>query len=496
MKKSIMTISAVAIATLVACTNQLDTEKSANNSFTTVHFGARSSVASKVALVPSEDETVFFSSWKVGDILAVGYECNAVEPSSGVTNAEWDGSSFASLLPNGKGDWCYKACYPLPGNGNKIDLGVERTQNGNDYNGMYDVMTASVVVKNAEAGKTADGSDVVFNMNRHTAVAYFHLKSNVKENLVSAVLKVTPKTGSDAFIATMRATFDGGVFNPVCDAENGRSEIRLSFPENSPSAEDIRLWFNVLPVEYSAMELTIETENMTTTISKTADGKYEAGHLYKVVKTVDNWTPKYSPKYLIGGSFKWALSEAAEMKHNGGGVFSWYGAASGDFKIMCSNTSWLPSYNRDDNAADKWTATYRTSFDQPDKCFNLSSSANWLIIFNEPALKVSVYSHNGLWLYGNCVPGGQRIQMNTTDNVLFTYEGRLEGGSGKSFKFICDQTKWWPGFVRDGEDLNSLKMRYGIDSSYDTPFFITESGTFRITADILKMEVVLKKIAD
>lgn len=220
--------------------------------------------------------------------------------------------------------------------------------------------------------------------------------------------------------------------------------------------------------------------------------------------------------YGIGDAFDWgwALADAEEFLSTDNKSFTWTGdAKAGAFKFMCSNEKWLPGYNRDANAADGWTAYYRDSDSQPDDQFSLSSDGNWTIKLNVETLKVTAvrngdrtdatpgtkYEYDGLWLYGDIIPGfswklAGMLKMETSDNVVFTCEGEFIGGEGKQFKFMCHADKWWPAFVRDGEETTSLKMRYGTSGSDDTPFYLTESGKYRITADVGKMEVTLEKL--
>lgn len=196
--------------------------------------------------------------------------------------------SFEAALPNEKGEWYYQACYPKPDEkDNHIDFCGARTQNGNNYNSTYDVMICDLFsVEDAGAGKTADGSNVVFNMKRETAVAYFHLTDGpADEDLVSATLSV-----EGGFIASQHAYISDFAFAPTKDL----TEITITFPEKAPKASNFQLWYNVLPTKYTKMTLTVETANHTLTISRTAEGKYEAGKLYKVSKSIhaDKWVKK------------------------------------------------------------------------------------------------------------------------------------------------------------------------------------------------------------
>lgn len=146
-------------------------------------------------------------------------------------------------------------------------------------------MIGNKSTKNSAAGKDDEGNDIVFNMDRKTAVAYFHLTGGpADEELVSAKLSV-----KDGFIASQHAYISDFAFAPTEDL----TEITITFPEKAPKASDFQLWFNVLPTTYTQMSLTVETTGHTMTISRTADDLYVNGTLYKVVKnTADKWVKK------------------------------------------------------------------------------------------------------------------------------------------------------------------------------------------------------------
>lgn len=280
--------AAVAALGLASCAKEVTPVETPKDNLVTVHFGAKAGIegATKATLTPNEQETLFTSAWVNGDVLSVKYLSPSNEEK--IIPATWNMDSFEAALPNEKGEWYYQACYPKPDEkDNHIDFGGARTQNGNKYNSTYDVMICDLFsVEGAEAGKTAVGSNVVFNMKRETAVAYFHLTDGpANEDLVSATLSV-----EGGFIASQHAYISDFAFAPTEDLK----EITITFPEKAPKASDFQLWFNVLPTTYTKMALTVETSNHTLTISRTAEGMYEAGKLYKVSKSIlaEKWAPK------------------------------------------------------------------------------------------------------------------------------------------------------------------------------------------------------------
>ena len=272
---------------LASCSQELTPVEKPQGNLVTVNFGAEASIepATKATLT-TEDELTFKSAWENGDVLSVKY----LSPSNDekIVPATWTGEFFEAVgLPKENGEWYYQACYPKPDDkDNHIDFGGARTQYGNKYNSVYDVMLCDLFsVEGADAGKTADGSNIVFNMDRKTAVAYFHLTGGpADEELVSAKLSV-----KDGFIASQHAYISNFAFAPTEDL----TEITITFPEKAPKASDFQLWFNVLPTTYTQMSLTVETTGHTMTISRTADDLYVNGTLYKVVKnTADKWVKK------------------------------------------------------------------------------------------------------------------------------------------------------------------------------------------------------------
>lgn len=280
--------AAVAALGLASCAKEVAPVETTKDNLVTVHFGATAGIegATKATLTPNEQETLFTSAWENGDALSVEYI--SPEGNNQTVTGTWTGSGFkAEGLPNETGAWDYTACYPVPDSKDShIDFGANRTQNGNSYNSIYDVMIGNKSTKNSAAGKDDDGSDIVFNMDRKTAVVYFHLTGGpADEDLVSATLSV-----EDGFIASQYAYISNFAFAPTEDLK----EITITFPENAPKASNFQLWYNVLPTTYKKMTLTVETTGHTMTISRTAEDMYINGKLYKVSKEIpaNKWVKK------------------------------------------------------------------------------------------------------------------------------------------------------------------------------------------------------------
>lgn len=280
--------AAVAALGLASCAKEVAPVETPKDNLVTVHFGATAGIegATKATLTPNEDETFFTSAWENGDELSVKYSFGLNEKE---TTASWlkDKSCFEAQLEGSKGDWIYDVLYPKP---SVVSFGSTRTQEGNTYNSKYDLMKGSATAEDADAGKTADGKDIVFEMTRQTAIAYFHLTSALNEEVVSAKLSVE---GDGAYLSTseVKANEDYAQGYTFTETEGVASkEINLTFTGEAPRSSDFKLWFNVLPTEYTSMSLEVKTANHTLTLNKNKGGIFAAGKLYKIHKEKVTWT--------------------------------------------------------------------------------------------------------------------------------------------------------------------------------------------------------------
>lgn len=274
-----------------SCSQELTPVERPSDSFVTVRFGAESGIVSTKATLNSDDEKTFTSAWEEGDAISVAYTSPAGQ--KGVVAAVRKGDAFEAELPKENGKWTYKACYPVPA-GSLVDFAASRTQKADSYNSAYDIMTCSeFVVDNADEGKTADGKNIVFKMERQTAIAYFHISGGpADESVVSARLSV-----EGGAVAASSANMSDFAFTPTGDLK----EITIAFPESSPKASDFKLWFNLLPTEYSKVTLTVETPKKRFVLKCATPGKYEATNLYKVVKSTEStqWIAKLPAEFAV-----------------------------------------------------------------------------------------------------------------------------------------------------------------------------------------------------
>ena len=283
---------------LVSCSQELTPVEKPQGNLVTVNFGAEASITCPTkATLTTEGEKLFTSAWENGDALSVKYSNDnktAGATTSGVVSATWTTDHFEAKMPEYHGMWDYNVVYPEPDAEGVVDFGSARTQKGNAYNSKYDLMKGAAIAENAAAGKDDNGKNIIFEMTRQTAVAYFHLTGTLDEEVVSAKLSVE---GDGAYISTSDVKANDYAKGYVFTETEGvaSKEINLTFDAGTaPKASDFKLWFNVLPTIYTKMTLTVETANHTMTISRTAEDMYEAGKLYKVVKAIpaDKWVSK------------------------------------------------------------------------------------------------------------------------------------------------------------------------------------------------------------
>lgn len=317
--------AAVAALGLASCAKEVAPVETPKDNLVTVHFGATAGIegATKATLTPNEQETLFTSAWVNGDVLGVKYYNDNMAEAQ-VVHATWNETSysFSTALPEFTGRWIYRAAYPAPEADGSVEFGSSRTQKGNAYNSKYDLMRGSVMTE-APAGKTDDGKNIIFDMTRETAIAYFHFTSKLAEKVVSAKLSVTGGSIANSSVTT---DYDNSF---VFSDDKPLNEITITFEEGTaPDATDFKLWYNVLQTSYSSMTLEVETTGHKMTINRNSEGVYEAGRLYKVVKDIDDkWVAKGG---FTGGdlvfNFKtikptgWPTSKESA---NGGGTYKY-----------------------------------------------------------------------------------------------------------------------------------------------------------------------------
>ena len=348
MKKLMRTFALMAVAALglSACTGEklVPDNGNADGKFVTVHFGAEAAIegATKATLT-TEDELTFKSAWENGDALSVEYSNDNTPVNKGIVPATWTADHFETKLPEHHGTWDYNVVYPAPDAESKVDFGSARTQKGNAYNSKYDLMKGSAIVENADAGKTADRKNIVFNMTRQTAIAYFHLTSTLDEDVVSAKLSVEGGNIASSLVMLLDHT-DG--FDLSTEDLN---EITITFEEGTaPMASNFQLWFNVLPTSYTSMSLVVETTGHTLTLNNSNPGTFAAQKLYKVKGDV-------SSKWVEIPSVSFFYESFDSCNGTGGNDGKWSGQIATN-TIATDNKGWTFTNEQGANACAKFGA--------------------------------------------------------------------------------------------------------------------------------------------
>ncbi len=281
-----LAIAAIAATAFFSCTEELQTPDETPNTVG-AHFSFFAKVFNpdtKATLTPNEGETAFEAAWTATDKVSLYAKSASFEETAVATwnadNGCFEGD-FTSNVPTTAESWTYVAKYPYTTDG-LIPFGSERVQNGNSYNSAYDVMYGTQTYDNALLGKNNNGGVFVIPMNRLTGIAYFHITGGPNEQVVSATLEAPGIAAANLSIAS-----DGSSVSAVDG--NTLDSITITFEENSaPTANDLQLWFNVLPGTYNSLTLTITTATKTATLNASSI-TYTAGKLNKAVLSSLTW---------------------------------------------------------------------------------------------------------------------------------------------------------------------------------------------------------------
>lgn len=276
--KSILSIAAAAMTFASCSVKEINPEVRPSGKM--VYFGTELSEVTKATLTPDDDDATFEAAWENNDAMKVSAFLG--ETYKGDFDAEWVSEKEAFASSNASTyfgtEHNFVAVYPACDAEGEIAFGAERVQNGNKYNGAYDVMLSQKTPLTL-----AENQTFIFNMDRQTAIAYFHLTSSYSdEKVISAKLSVNEETLAGNFL------YAEGEIVPVEESNS----ITLTFTD-APSIDDLQLWFNVLPGTYTGLTLEVETESHTLTIQNSKSVTYAAGKLYKVVADA---TAKYEAK--------------------------------------------------------------------------------------------------------------------------------------------------------------------------------------------------------
>ena len=102
-----------------------------------------------------------------------------------------------------------------------------------------------------------------------------------------------------------------------------------------------------------------------------------------------------------------------------------------------------------------------------------------------------------LFIIGDAAPNGWdasnafEMLSDPNDPTTFTYEGLLNPGE---FKFITTQGQFLPAYNK-GATVTSLVFRTE-DSQPDDKFIVTEAGTYKITLNLVDLNILVEKLSD
>lgn len=435
--------AAVAALGLASCAKEVAPVETPKDNLVTVHFGATAGIegATKATLT-TEDELTFTSAWENGDELSVKYTNDnetVGATTSGIVSASWSTDHFETTMPEYTGMWDYNVVYPAPDTESKVDFGSTRTQKGNAYNSKYDLMKGGAIEVDADAGKTADGKNIVFEMTRQTAIAYFHLTSTLDEEVVSAKLSVE---GNGAYLSTSDVQIGKDNSGNIDYAKGytftktegvASKEINLTFDAGTaPMSSDFKLWFNVLPTKYTKMTLTVETANHTLTIIRTAPNidEYVAGKLYKVSKSIprEKWVKKGGGETPVVES--WIATDLADI------------TATDEVVITMAKGESVYAMTSDKGTKDNPQAVLVTVKDG-ELSATPADNLIWNIANDKGNLTIYPKGQTDKWLYS--VSKGTAVKVgNSTTNKIFTLDATkyLKNTGTKRYLGVSNSTDW------------------------------------------------------
>ena len=304
MKNYLSLLLAVTTVFSFSCTKELDNQnlKAPSNSHVVFKARVSNNPLSKATITPNGGDTVFSSAWEGTDAVNLYALSDSFDEEA---QADWNPSTqafegdFSSSAPGEKEEWMYEAKYPYDDDGN-IPFGSVREQKGNAYNSAYDIMYGTVSYTNAFLGKDNSGNVFVIPMTRLTGIAYFHITGgSSSDDVLSATLTVN--SGNIA-AETVAINGSGDAVVPT----NGTNSITINFPSGyRPKADDIKLWFNVLPGTYSGMKLVVRTATKAASIASNKSITYTAGELNKAVFDGLNWVNTTSHSITWTSSSEW-----------------------------------------------------------------------------------------------------------------------------------------------------------------------------------------------
>ena len=241
----------------------------------------------------------------------------------------------------------------------------------------------------------------------------------------------------------------------------------------------------------------------------------EKGGQYTITLNIQELTISVVPSsegfgklYPMGAMpWGWTLEEAEEMTTNDGITYTWTGhlLADNDFKFLCQNTAWEPSYNRDANAENYWTAYYRTENWEPDTQWKVETSGVYTLTINVETLEVTATPQFDPSSWEKIYPIGAMEwgwdpslaeEMTTEDGVVYTWTGNITANI--DFKFLCQNDgNWIPSYNRDADAAEYwTALKRTDETAPDNCFKVEESGKYTITLNTENLSVVVEKVVE
>lgn len=296
-------------------------------------------------------------------------------------------------------------------------------------------------------------------------------------------------TGS-AIAYTLEMDKEGNAFVGGLKWETGRTANRTMVFGHKQLADTLLLTFpEIEETTYQTFEFRVRAKVLQT-------GEEQVSPVVKVV--IAWYATMLTDLYLIGDATPngWNMGRATPMvlDMNDFDLFSWTGRMhKGEFKLLATNTDWMPCYVRD--SLDETKMVYRQEEeDYPDFKWVISKAGNYRIEADTKDLTLTVtylggeeYSH--LYMIGDAAPGGwswdNLTEMSHPEANIFTYEGPLGAGQ---LKFPTEIKSDWSGEMIYAPtpdcapaEKGSFEIRTGGD---DNKWLISEPGNWSIRINL------------
>ena len=292
-------------------------------------------------------------------------------------------------------------------------------------------------------------------------------------------------TGS-AISYTLEMDTEGANFAGGLKWEIGRTANRTLVLGHKQLADTLALTYPDIPEgQYTRFEWRVRAKVLQT-------GEEQ---ISKTVTVTIAWNASMLTRlYLVGDATPngWDLSRATPMimDMSNFSVFSWTGQLhKGEFKLLTTDSTWLPCYVRD--TLDDSKMIYRpTEETYPDMKWFITKTGNYRIDADVKAMTMTLtylggepYSH--IYMIGDATPGGWSwdniTELKHTETNIFTYEGTLGAGE---MKFPTELKSDWSGEMLYApvpdcapSENGTFEIRTG---GADNKWRITAAGDYRI----------------